>query len=345
MNKIAFITGITGQDGSYLAELLLSKGYIVYGMLRRTSLFNTGRIEHILSKINLKYGDVLDNSSIINILNEIKINHPKLDKLEIYHLAAQSHVMVSFETPVYTGQCDAIGTLNILEAIRLTNLVDKVRFYNATTSELFGKVMETPQNENTPFYPRSPYGVAKLYSYWITKNYREAYNIYGVNGILFNHTSPRRGENFVEKKITMGIAKIIKNKELYLTLGNLNSKRDIGHASDYVYGMWLMLQQDEPDDYVLSTGNTYSIKDIVEMSFDMVGIRIRWEGEGLEEKGFNIDTNEVVVKIDSRYFRPTEVDLLLGDSSKMIHKTGWKPVKTIHDILKEMIQYDLESID
>lgn len=344
MTKVAFITGITGQDGSYLAELLLSKGYVVYGMLRRTSLFNTGRIEHILSKITLKYGDVLDNSSVLNILNDIKMNYPNMERLEIYHLAAQSHVMVSFETPVYTGQCDAIGTLNILEAVRLSNLIDKVRFYNATTSELFGKVIETPQTETTPFYPRSPYGVAKLYSFWITKNYREAYNIYGVNGILFNHTSPRRGENFVEKKITTEVARIVKGKTKCLTLGNLNSKRDIGHASDYVYGMWTMLQQDTPDDFILSTGSTYSIRYIVETAFKIVGIPIEWVGEGVMEQGINSNTGEILVKIDLKYFRPTEVDLLLGDSSKIRNQTSWKTTKTIDEILKEMVEYDLEHV-
>lgn len=337
--KIAFITGITGQDGSYLAELLLEKDYIVFGMIRRTSLFNTTRIDHISDKLKLRYGDVTDLSNITIILNEIKNLEPT--RLEIYHLAAQSHVMVSFETPIYTSQCDAIGTLNMLEGIRITNLERIARFYNATTSELFGQVQEIPQTETTPFYPRSPYGVAKLYSYWITKNYREAYKLYAINGILFNHTSPRRGENFVERKITIGVKKYkIHGTELHL--GNLDSKRDMGSAKEYVYGMWLMVQQDEPDDYVLATGKMISIREIVEQAFLQIGIKVEWQGKGLNEIGIDSSTNKVVVRINSKYFRPAEVEQLQGDSSKLYNKTGWQPTVCFETILNEMINTEFQ---
>lgn len=335
--KIAFITGITGQDGSYLAELLLDKGYIVYGMIRRSSLFNTSRIDHISEKLYLRYGDVTDLSNITTILNEIKNKHPSI--IEIYHLAAQSHVMVSFEMPIYTSQCDAIGTLNMLEGIRLTDLQGIAKFYNATTSELFGQVQQIPQTEHTPFYPRSPYGVAKLYSYWITKNYREAYNMYTVNGILFNHTSPRRGENFVERKISLGVAKYIHYGQ-ELRLGNLDSRRDLGYAKEYVHGMWVMLQQDVPDDYVLATGKMISIRDIVEMAFDLVGVTIHWQGYGVDEVGIDAKTGKIIVRVDSKYFRPSEVEQLLGDSSKLYNKTGWKPIVEFKNVLKEMIEND-----
>lgn len=338
--KIAFITGISGQDGSYLTELLLKKGYIVYGMIRRTSLFNRSRIEHLLDKINLRYGDVLDLSNIVSILNEIKEKYTWISsssRLEVYHLAAQSHVMVSFEVPIYTGHTDGIGTLNMLEALRMTNLQARVKFYNAATSELFGQVQTIPQNEMTPFYPRSPYSVAKLYSYWITKNYREAYNMFTVNGILFNHTSPRRGENFVEKKITSGVEKIVNGTESELRLGNLDAKRDIGFAGDYVYGMWLMLQQDVPDDYVLASGNMISVREIVEMAFKCVGISIKWQGDGLDEIGIDASSGKILVQIDKKYFRPSEVEQLLGDSTKLYNITGWKPSRPFEEILQNMI--------
>lgn len=337
--KIAFITGITGQDGSYLAELLLEKEYIVFGMIRRSSLFNTSRIDHLLKsdQLILRYGDVTDLSNITIILNEIKALNPSI--LEVYHLAAQSHVMVSFEMPIYTSNCDAIGTLNMLEGIRITNLQGITRFYNATTSELFGLVQQVPQTEATPFYPRSPYGVAKLYSFWITKNYREAYDMYTVNGILFNHTSPRRGENFVERKISIGVAKYI-NHGTELRLGNLDSKRDLGYAKEYVHGMWIMLQQDVCDDYVLSTGQMISIREIVEMAFSLVDITIKWQGHGVDEVGVNAQTGEVVVRVDSKYFRPAEVEQLQGDASKLYNKTGWKPIVQFKNVLEEMIKKD-----
>lgn len=336
--KIAFITGITGQDGSYLAELLLEKGYTVYGMIRRCSLFNTSRIDHISNKLKLRYGDVTDLSNITLILTEIKNMNPSV--IEIYHLAAQSHVMVSFEMPIYTSNCDAIGTLNMLEGIRMTQLQGITKFYNATTSELFGQVQQVPQTEATPFYPRSPYGVAKLYSYWITKNYREAYNLYTVNGILFNHTSPRRGENFVERKISLGVVKCINSGNI-LYLGNLDAKRDLGYAKEYVYGMWLMLQQDIPDDYVLATGKMISIREIVEMAFNFVDITIKWEGGGVDEVGIDSKTGKIVVRVDSKYFRPAEVEQLQGDASKLYNKTGWKPVVQFEKVMEEMITRDL----
>lgn len=337
--KIAFITGISGQDGSYLTELLLEKNYIVYGMIRRTSLFNTNRIEHVLDKITLRYGDVLDLSNIVSILNEIKEKHMSTSdsELEVYHLAAQSHVMVSFEVPIYTGNTDGIGTLNMLEALRMTNLYTKVKFYNATTSELFGQVQTVPQNELTPFYPRSPYAVAKLYSFWITKNYREAYNMFTVNGILFNHTSPRRGENFVEKKIVMGVEKIFNGTESELRLGNLDAKRDIGFAGDYVYGMWLMLQQDIPDDFVLASGTMISVRDIVKMAFECVGISIKWQGNGIDEVGIDVSSGKIVVRVDKKYFRPSEVEQLLGDTTKLYNVTGWRPSRPFKEILQNMI--------
>lgn len=336
--KIAFITGITGQDGSYLAELLLEKGYIIYGMIRRCSLFNTSRIDHISNKLKLRYGDVTDLSNITSILNEIKKENPSV--IEIYHLAAQSHVMVSFEMPIYTSNCDAIGTLNMLEGIRMTQLQGITKFYNATTSELFGQVQQVPQTEATPFYPRSPYGVAKLYSYWITKNYREAYNLYTVNGILFNHTSPRRGENFVERKISLGVVKYINSGNI-LYLGNLDAKRDLGYAKEYVHGMWLMLQQDIPDDYVLATGKMISIREIVEMAFNFVDITIKWQGDGVDEVGIDSKTGKIVVRVDSKYFRPAEVEQLQGDASKLYNKTGWKPVVQFEKVMEEMITRDL----
>jgi GDPmannose 4,6-dehydratase len=344
--RIALITGITGQDGSYLAELLLSKSYTVYGMLRRSSQFNTSRIEHILSRLTLKYGDVLDVSNIVSILNEIVLNTTSQNIIEIYHLAAQSHVMVSFEVPVYTGNCDAIGTLHLLEAIRMARIQDRVRVYNATTSEMFGRVQGIPQTETTPFYPRSPYGVAKLYSFWIAKNYRESYKMHVCNGILFNHTSPRRGPTFVERKITMAVARIKHQfdanvKVIPLVLGNLEAQRDIGHARDYVYGMWLMLQSDTPDDYVLATGKTYSVRTLVEKCFQIAGISLVWDKSD-QTTGLDAVTNTVIVSTDQKYFRPAEVDLLVGDPSKIVDTLGWNCSYTdIDDILTEMVEYDL----
>ena len=341
--KIALITGISGQDGSYLAEFLLSKDYKVYGIIRRASLFNLSRLNDIRNNKRLKlvYGDLTDSSNLNSILSDIKKDMIKDEILEIYNLAAQSHVKVSFEVPEYTAQATGFGVLNILEAIRSNNMIDCCKFYQASTSEMFGKVQEIPQKETTPFYPRSPYAVAKLYAHWITKNYRESYNIFACSGILFNHSSPRRGENFILRKISLGVSKIVKGKEECLYLGNLNSMRDIGYARDYVKGMWLMLQQDKPDDYVLATNSTYSIKEFVKMAFDIVGIPIRWEGKGLEEKGYNANTGKMVVCVSEKYFRPAEVDLLLGDASKANKKLGWKPETTVKELLNEMIQSDM----
>jgi len=341
--KRALITGITGQDGAYLAEFLLSKGYEVHGIKRRSSLFNTHRIDHLYQdpheeKRNfiLHYGDMTDSTNLIRIIQDVQPD-------EIYNLAAQSHVQVSFETPEYTANADALGTLRILEAIRILKLEKKTRFYQASTSELYGKVQAVPQNEKTPFYPRSPYAVAKLYGYWITVNYREAYGIYGCNGILFNHESPLRGETFVTRKITRAVCRIKLGLQKKLYLGNLNAKRDWGHARDYVEGMWLILQQDQPDDYVLATGETHEIREFVTMAFAEVGIPIRWKGEGVDEKGYHAETGEVLVEVDPRYFRPTEVDLLLGDATKAREKLGWKPKHTLQDLVKEMIASDMEE--
>lgn len=331
--KHALITGITGQDGSYLAELLLEKKYVVWGLIRRASNFNTTRVDHILNKLNLEYGDLTDMVSILRILNKIKKEDPA--SVEVYNLAAQSHVKVSFDLPLYTGQVDAIGTLNILEAIRQSQLKN-VRFYQAGSSEMFGKVQAVPQTETTPFYPRSPYGVAKVYAYWITKNYREAYGMHASNGILFNHESPRRGKTFVTKKITDAVNKIIKNPEYKLVLGNLDAKRDWGHAKDYVKAMWLMLQQESPDDYVISTNKTYSVREFVEAAFHVYNKKVVWSGRGLDEVG-KVD-GKVVVCVDKRYFRPTEVDILLGDSSKARKQLGWQQEYTFKDLVAEMIK-------
>ena len=346
MYKFALITGITGQDGSYLAELLLEKGYKVFGIIRRHSSINTKRIDHIFEKLVLYYGDLTDQTSIQNIFEKIMnyINDlSKIDVFEVYNLAAQSHVKVSFEVPEYTGQVDALGTLRLLETILQSKIKDKIKFYQASTSELYGKVLEVPQNEKTPFNPQSPYAIAKLYSYWIVKNYKEAYNLFACNGILFNHTSPRRGETFVCRKIAIGAANIYKGKMKCLILGNLNSKRDLGHAKDYVNGMWMMLQNNKPEDYVLSMNTTYSVRDIVEICFKMVGIDIVWEGEGVNEIGRDKLTGNIVVKVSEKYFRPCEVDLLLGDSSKARNELGWKPEYTTENILKEMILYELDE--
>jgi len=329
--KTALITGITGQDGSYLAELLLEKGYMVHGVIRRSSSINTGRIDHIYSHPNLKlhYGDVTDSLSIMNILK-------KYEPDEIYNLAAQSHVKVSFETPEYTAQVDALGTLKILESVRLLNLEHKTKIYQASTSELYGLVQETPQKETTPFYPRSPYGVAKLYGYWIVKNYRESYNMFACSGILFNHESPRRGHNFVTKKIVDGLEAISSGRQECLYMGNLNAKRDWGHAKDYVKAMWLMLQQDTPDDFVISTGEQYSVKDFVNKCAPYYHLSIRWEGEGLNEVGINNYNNKVIIRVDEKYFRPAEVETLLGDSSKARSVLGWQPEHTFDSLVEDM---------
>jgi GDPmannose 4,6-dehydratase len=339
MSKISLITGITGQDGSYLAELLLEKGYIVYGIIRRHSSIHTERIDHIYSKINLIYGDMTDQTSLQNVFNTIIDKEGRdFERFEIYNLAAQSHVKVSFEVPEYTGQVDALGTLRLLETILKSGLKDKIKFYQASTSELYGKVLETPQNENTPFNPQSPYAIAKLYGYWMVKNYRESYNLFACNGILFNHTSPRRGETFVCRKITKAVAAIVAGKQDCLYLGNLNSKRDLGHARDYVYGMWLMLQRDLPVDYVLSTDEMYSIRELVQLAFNVYGKTVEWRGEGLLEEGFI--GNHVVVRVDPKYFRPAEVDLLLGDSTKARTQLGWNTTYSIKEILQEMVLHD-----
>ena len=355
MKKKALITGITGQDGAYLAEFLLKKGYEVHGIKRRTSLFNTDRIDHLyqdphVEKRNfiLHHGDMTDSSSLVHILAKVRPD-------ELYNLAAQSHVAVSFEEPEYTADSDGLGTLRLLEAIRILGLVDKTRFYQASTSELYGKVRETPQTEKTPFYPRSPYAVAKLYSYWIVVNYREAYNIFACNGILFNHESPVRGETFVTRKITRALARIVLGLQESLYLGNLNAKRDWGHARDYVEMQWLMLQQARPDDYVIASGAQHSVREFVERAAGRLGIALRWEGEGAEEIGV-VDTvgdsavvkpkaspGQVIVRVDPRYFRPTEVETLLGDASKAKRELGWEPKITFDDLVDEMVQADLET--
>ena len=341
--KRALITGITGQDGAYLAEFLLGKGYEVHGIKRRASSFNTARVDHLYKdphekgvRFFMHYGDLTDATNLIRIIQEVQ---PE----EIYNLAAQSHVMVSFETPEYTANADALGTLRLLEAMRILKLEEKTRFYQASTSELFGKVREVPQNENTPFYPRSPYGVAKLYSYWITINYREAYGIYACNGILFNHESPIRGETFVTRKITRAMARIKLGFQDCLYIGNLDAKRDWGHAADYVEMQWLMLQQKEPEDFVIATGKQHSVKDVIETAGKKLGISIRWEGKGVEEKGVNEENNKVIVAVDPSYFRPTEVDNLLGDASKAKEKLGWEPRISFEQLISEMVAEDMKE--
>ena len=343
MGKVAFITGITGQDGAYLAELLLKKGYIVHGLKRRSSSFNTGRIDHLyqdphVSKRNfiLHHGDLTDSTNLIRIIQEVQPD-------EIYNLAAQSHVHVSFETPEYTANADALGTLRILEAIRLLGMVEKTKFYQASTSELYGIAQEVPQNENTPFYPRSPYAVAKLYGYWITINYREAYNMYACNGILFNHESPVRGETFVTRKITRAAVRISMGTQEQVYLGNLDAKRDWGHAGDFVDGMWRMLQQEKPEDFVLATGVTTTIREFAERAFAEVGITLGWSGRGVDEVGRDTKTGNTVVSVDPTYFRPTEVDLLIGDATKARKKLGWKPTLDLQQMIEEMIASDLEE--
>jgi GDPmannose 4,6-dehydratase len=336
--KFALITGICGQDGSYLAEFLLEKGYTVYGLIRRCSTINTVRIDHIYSKLNLRYGDLSDSTSITKILNEIKSKDPKI--LEIYNLGAMSHVKVSFEVPEYTGDIDALGVLRILDAVLSLGMKDLVRFYQASSSELYGKVQEIPQTERTPFYPRSPYGVAKLYGFWITKNYRESYNLFACNGILFNHESPRRGETFVTRKITMGLNKILKGTENKLVLGNLDSERDWGHARDYVRGMWLMLQHDFPEDYVLATHEVHSVREFVEKAFALRGFIIRWKGSGTSEIGYDLVTGRELIFVSERYFRPAEVEFLLGDSSKAEFELEWKPSISFDELVQEMVDFD-----
>jgi len=344
MEKIALITGITGQDGAYLADLLLAKGYVVHGIKRRSSSFNSARIDHIyqdphdpIQRFRIHYGDMTDSTNLIRVIQEVQPD-------EIYNLAAQSHVQVSFETPEYTANADATGALRILEAIRILGLVGKTRFYQASTSELYGKVQETPQTESTPFYPRSPYGVAKLYAYWITVNYREAYGMHASNGILFNHESPIRGETFVTRKITRAVASIHLGVQKTLYIGNLDSMRDWGHARDYVDGMWRILQQAMPDDYVLATGEMHSVREFVELAFAKIDRRIEWMGEAAEEIGKDADSGDILVRVDSRYFRPTEVELLLGDSSKARRILGWKHTVTFPELVSEMVKSDLEAI-
>jgi GDPmannose 4,6-dehydratase len=338
--NIAFITGITGQDGSYLSELLLEKGYIVYGMIRRMSTINTTRIDHILDKLNLRYGDMTDTGNVVGILSEIKSTHPEMERLEIYNLAAQSHVKISFEMPEFTGNTDGMGVLRILDAIRICGLTDRARFYQAGTSEMYGLVQEKPQKETTPFYPRSPYAVAKLYGYWITRNYRESYNMFACTGILFNHESPRRGENFVTRKITIGLGKILRGEETELVLGNINSLRDWGHARDYVKAMWLMLQQDTPDDYVIATGEEHSVRSFVDMSFKKRGLEIEWRGAGAEEIGVDKRTGRVLVRVSPKYFRPSDVEELLGDSSRARNILGWTSETSFEDLVDEMLAAD-----
>ena len=340
--KIGLITGITGQDGSYLAELLLKKDYFVWGIIRRSSEINTNRINHLYEneKLILRYGDLSDGSNLLHILFEIKTTYPKLERLEIYNLAAMSHVKVSFEIPEYTADIDGLGTLRLLEAVRSSGLFNKTRFYQASTSELYGKVQEVPQKETTPFYPRSPYGVAKLYSYWIVKNYREAYNMYACNGILFNHESPRRGPTFVTRKITRGLNMILKGERDKLVLGNIDSKRDWGHARDYVYGMWLMLQQEQSEDFVLATNEFHSVREFVEQAFKIKGFNIKWKGEGLNEVGYDTKTNKELIFISEKYFRPSEVDELLGDSTNAQKKLNWKPIINFNQLVEEMVKSD-----
>jgi GDPmannose 4,6-dehydratase len=344
LGKVALITGVTGQDGAYLARLLLEKGYEVHGMKRRSSSFNTGRIEDIYEdphvehqRFHLHYGDLTDATNLIRLVQEVQPD-------EIYNLAAQSHVQVSFETPEYTANADAIGTLRLLEAIRILKLEQKTRFYQASTSELYGLVQEVPQRETTPFYPRSPYGVAKLYGYWIVVNYREAYGIHASNGILFNHESPLRGETFVTRKITRAAAAIALGRQEKLYLGNLDAKRDWGHAREYVRGMWMMMQQDEPDDYVLATGETTEVREFVRWAFEDVGMEIEFTGEGVDEKGLCKETGKCIVEVDPRYFRPTEVDLLIGDPTKAHEKLGWSHETSARELAREMVLADLETM-
>jgi GDPmannose 4,6-dehydratase len=348
-NNIALITGITGQDGSYLAEFLIEKGYEVHGLLRRSSSFNTGRIEHLYLDewvrdmkhkrlVDLHWADMTDSSSLIRVISEVQ-------PTEIYNLAAQSHVKVSFDVPEYTADTDAIGVLRLLEAVRICGIADKCKIYQASTSELFGKVMEVPQRESTPFYPRSPYAVAKLYGFWIIKNYRESYNMYCCNGILFNHESERRGENFVTRKITLAASRIAQGIQDKLYLGNLNARRDWGYAKDYIECMWLILQQEKPEDFVIATGEMHTVREFCSLAFKQAGINLRWEGEGINEKGIDISSGKTLVEVDPKYFRPAEVDQLLGDPTKAKQQLGWNPRKTsFEDLVKIMVDHDMEYI-
>lgn len=338
--KIALITGITGQDGAYLTKFLLEKNYEVHGLIRRASIERFDRIEEYLNhpNVHLHYGDMTDSANIIRLISEIKPN-------EVYNLAAMSHVKVSFDTPEYTANADGIGTLRLLEAIHILGLEKKTKIYQASTSELFGKVQETPQSETTPFYPRSPYAAAKMYAYWITVNYREAYDIFACNGILFNHESPLRGETFVTRKITLAVAAIKNGRQDCLYLGNLDAKRDWGFAGDYVEAMWLILQQEKPDDFVIATGETRTVREFVECAFKEAGIQIEWHGSGLDEKGIDVSTGNIIVAVDPRFFRPTEVELLLGNPSKAKEKLGWKPKTTFHQLVEAMVKHDLEKYE
>ncbi len=348
-NNIALITGITGQDGSYLAEFLIEKGYEVHGLLRRSSSFNTGRIEHLYLDewvrdmkhkrlVDLHWADMTDSSSLIRVISEVQ-------PTEIYNLAAQSHVKVSFDVPEYTADTDAIGVLRLLEAVRICGIADKCKIYQASTSELFGKVMEVPQRESTPFYPRSPYAVAKLYGFWIIKNYRESYNMYCCNGILFNHESERRGENFVTRKITLAASRIAQGIQDKLYLGNLNARRDWGYAKDYIECMWLILQQEKPEDFVIATGEMHTVREFCSLAFKQAGINLRWEGDGINEKGIDISSGKTLVEVDPKYFRPAEVDQLLGDPTKAKQQLGWNPRKTsFEDLVKIMVDHDMEYI-
>ena len=331
--KVALITGITGQDGSYLAELLLEKGYEVHGIVRRSSLINTHRIDHIYQRLHLHYGDLTDSTNIIKVIQKVKPD-------EIYNLGAQSHVKVSFELPEYTAQTDALGTLRVLEAVRILGMDHKVRIYQASTSELYGLVQEVPQRETTPFYPRSPYGVAKLYGFWIIKNYRESYGLHASSGILFNHESPRRGETFVTRKITIGLSRISSGQQDVLSLGNLDSRRDWGHAKDYARAMWLMLQQDEPDDYVIATGKQYSVREFAEMAAKYYNMNLEWSGEGVDEVGIDTNTGKTVIVVNSKYYRPAEVETLLGDYTKAKEKLGWYPKISFSQLVEEMCKND-----
>ncbi len=349
MNKVALITGITGQDGSYLAELLLEKGYDVHGILRRSSSFNTDRIEHLYideliedmhkeRKLKLHYGDMTDSTNLVSIIQKVKPD-------EIYNLAAQSHVKVSFEVPEYTANADGIGTLRLLESIRLLEMEKHTRIYQASTSELFGKVQEVPQNEKTPFYPMSPYGVAKMYAYWITRNYREAYGMFASNGILFNHESPRRGETFVTRKITLAAARIKQGKQKKLYLGNLNAKRDWGHAKDYVECMWRILQHEKADDFVIATGEMHTVREFCDLAFKAVGIHLEWQGEGIEERGIDMNTGNILIEVDPKYFRPTEVEQLLGDPAKAKKQLNWNPTQTkFEQLVSEMAEADMKYV-
>lgn len=344
--KIAFLTGITGQDGSYLAELLLTKKYFVHGLIRRSSSINTHRIHHLLTHPNLilHYGDMTDSSCLHMCLANIKLTHLPMDVLEIYNLAAQSHVKVSFEMPEYTANTDGIGTLKLLEAIRSNNLEKITKFYQASTSELYGLVQETPQTETTPFYPRSPYGVAKLYSFWIVKNYRESYGMFACNGILFNHEGPRRGHTFVTRKITLGLGKILRQETDRLVLGNIDSLRDWGNAEDYVQGMWLMMQQETPDDFVLATGESHSVKEFIEKAFLLKGFDIKWKGEGEQEVGYDALSLRELIFINPKYYRPAEVQQLLGDPSKAKRVLGWQPTTSFDNLVKTMVEHDCAGL-